>query len=90
MGIVAYSPDFLLIVQFGVFWSTFSVIFLLRKYIYKYLNNIDMILLRTSYIGTGSSSNIILTCNLVRLGVYMVKICHEKMLTLKMYPSKIN
>ena len=48
-----------------------------------------MILLRTSYIGTGSSSNIILTCNLVRLGVYMVKICHEKMLTLEMYPSKI-
>ena len=58
--------------------------------IYKYLNNIDMILLRTSYIGMGSSSNIILTCNLVRLGVYMVKICHEKMLTLEMYPSKIN
>ena len=43
--------------------------FLLRKYIYKYLNNIDMILLRTSYIGTGSSSNIILNCKLVRLGV---------------------
>ena len=49
-----------------------------------------MILLRTSYIGMGSSPNIILTCNLVRLGVYMVKICHEKMLTLEMYPSKIN
>ena len=49
-----------------------------------------MILLRTSYIGTGSSSNIILTCNLVRPGVYMVKICHEKMLSLEMYPSKIN
>ena len=29
----AYSPDFLLIVQFGTFWSTFSVIFLLRKHI---------------------------------------------------------
>ena len=58
--------------------------------IYKYLNNIDMILLRTSYIDMGSSSNIILTCNLVRLGVYIVKICHEKMLTLEMYPSKIN
>ena len=41
-GIGAYSPDFLSIVQFGVFWSTFSVIFLLRKYI-KYFNNIDMI-----------------------------------------------
>ena len=50
-----------------------------------------MILLRTSYIAsTGSSSNNILTCNLVRLGVYMVKICYEKMLTLEMYPSKIN
>ena len=72
--------------QFGVFWSTFSS----YENIYKYLNNIDMILLRTSYIGTGSSSIIILACNLVRLGVYMVKICHEKMLTLEMYPSKIN
>ena len=29
----AYSPDFLLIVQFGTFWSTFSVIFLLIKHI---------------------------------------------------------
>ena len=48
-----------------------------------------MILLRTSCIGTGSSLNIILTCNLVRLGVYMVKICHEKMLTSEMYPSKL-
>ena len=38
----------------------------------------------------GSSPNTILTYNLVRLGVYMVKICHEKMLTLEMYPSKIN
>ena len=32
-GIGAYSPDFLSIVQFGVFWSTISVNFLLRKYI---------------------------------------------------------
>ena len=32
-GIGAYSPDFLSIVQFGVFWSTFSVNFVLRKYI---------------------------------------------------------
>ena len=32
-GIGAYSPDFLSIVQLGVFWSTFSVNFLLRKYI---------------------------------------------------------
>ena len=45
-----------------------------------------MILLRTSYIGTdrtGSSSNIILNCNLVRLEVYMVKLCHEKVLILR-------
>ena len=49
-----------------------------------------MILLRTSYIGTGSSSNIILTCNLVRLGVYMVKICHEKMLTLAVADWDLN
>ena len=36
----AYSPDFLSIVQFGVFWSTFSVNFPLKN-IHKYLNNID-------------------------------------------------
>ena len=36
-------------------------------------------ILRALAIGTGSSSNIILNCNLVRLGVYMVKLCHEKM-----------
>ena len=59
------------------------MIFLLSKKIYKYLNNIDMILLRTIAIGTGYSSNIILNCNLVRLGVYMVKLCHEKMLILR-------
>ena len=82
-GIGAYSPDFLSIVQFGVFWSTFSVNFLFRIYIYKYLNDIDMILLRTIAIGTGSSSSIILNCNLVRLGVYMVKLCHEKILILR-------
>ena len=43
-----YSPNFLSLVRFGVFWSTVSVNFLLRKY-YNYLNNIDMVLLRTSY-----------------------------------------
>ena len=48
-SIGAYSPDFLSIVQLGVFWSTFSVKFLFRKYIYINLNNIDMLLLRTSY-----------------------------------------
>ena len=38
--------------RFGVFWSTVSVNFLLRKY-YNYLNNIDMALLRTSYMCGG-------------------------------------
>ena len=42
-----------------------------------------MILQRTIAIGTGSSSNIILNCSLVRFGVYMVKRCHEKMLILR-------
>ena len=32
-GIRAYSPDFLSIVQFSVFWHAFSVNFYLRKYI---------------------------------------------------------
>ena len=40
-GVGAYSPDFLSLVRFGVFWSTFSVKFLFRKY-YNYLNNIDI------------------------------------------------
>ena len=40
-----YFPDFLSLVRFGVFWSTVSVNFLLRKY-YNYLNKIDMVLLR--------------------------------------------
>ena len=31
----------------------------------------------------GSSSNNILNFKLVRLGVYMVKLCHEKMLILR-------
>ena len=43
---------FLSLVRFGVFWSTVSVNFLLRKY-YNYLNNIDMVLLRTSYMYGG-------------------------------------
>ena len=37
-----------------------------------------MLLLRTSY-----TSNNILNFKLVRLGVYMVKLCHEKMLILR-------
>ena len=32
-GIGAYSPDFLSIVQFSVFWHTFSMNFHLRNYI---------------------------------------------------------
>ena len=52
-GIAAYSPDFLSLVRFCVFWSTVnSVNFLLRKY-YNYLNNIYMVLLRTSYMYGG-------------------------------------
>ena len=41
-----------------------------------------MVLLRTSY-RHGASSNFILNCNLVGFGVYMVKLCHEKMLILR-------
>ena len=47
-----------------------------------------MILLRNIAVGTGSFSNIILNCNLVRLGVYMVKLCHEKMIFLRCILSK--
>ena len=39
-------------------------------------------MLRTNY-RYRVSSNIILNSNLVRLGIYMVKLCHEKMLILK-------
>ena len=41
-----------------------------------------MLLLRTGY-SYGSSSNNILNFKLVRLGVYMVKLCDEKMLILR-------
>ena len=76
-----YSPDFLSLVRFCVFWSTVSVNFLFRKY-YNYLNNIDMVLLRTIAICTGTSSNTILDYNLVRFGVCMIKLRHESMLIL--------
>ena len=47
-----------------------------------------MVLLRTSYICTGTSSNIILDYNLVRFGVCMIKLRHERILILiKMYHS---
>ena len=62
--------------QLGVLERIFRELSL--KKIYINLNNIDMLLLRT--IATGSSSNNILNFKLVRLGVYMVKLCHEKML----------
>ena len=65
----------------GVFWSTVSVNFLFRKY-YNYLNNIDMVLLRTNYM-YGASSNTILDYNLVRFGVCMIKLRHERMLILR-------
>ena len=38
-----------------------------------------MVLLRTSYICTGTSSNTILDYNLVRFRVCMIKLCHERM-----------
>ena len=50
----AYSQEYLLILQFGAFWSTFSDKLFLKKknkkniyiyiyiYIYKYLSNIEM------------------------------------------------
>ena len=42
-----------------------------------------MVLLRTSYICTGTSSNTILDYNLVRFGVCMIKLCHKRMLILR-------
>ena len=42
-----------------------------------------MVLLRTSYICAGTSSNTILDYNLVRFGVCMIKLCHERMLILR-------
>ena len=45
-------PRFLVTCAIWCVWSTVSVNFLLRKY-YNYLNNIDMALLRTSYMYGG-------------------------------------
>ena len=42
-----------------------------------------MVLLRTSYICTGTSSNTILDYNLVRFGVCIIKLRHERMLILR-------
>ena len=54
--------------------------FLLRKY-YNYLNNIDMALLRTSYIrGLPRILFNLLDYNVVRFGVCMIKRENERML----------
>ena len=42
-----------------------------------------MVLLRTSYICTGTSWNTILDYNLVRFGVCMIRLRHERMLILR-------
>ena len=42
-----------------------------------------MVLLRTIAVCTGTSSNTILDYNLVRFGVCMIKLHHEKMLILR-------
>ena len=75
------------LVCFGAFFCELSL-----KKIYINLNNIDMLLLRTIAIVTGSSWNNILNFKLVRLGVHMVKLCHEKMRILRsiLPPSKKN
>ena len=77
-GIGAYSPCRFLVNC--ATWCVMEHIFreLSLKKIYINLNNIDNIA-----IVTGSSSNNILNFNLVRLGVYMVKLCHEKMRILR-------
>ena len=82
-GIGAYSPCRCLVNC--ATWCVLEHIFreLSLKKIYINLNNIDMLLLRTIAIVTGSSSNNILNFKLVRLGVYMVKLCHEKMRILR-------
>ena len=59
-------------------WCVLEYIFheLSLKIIYiiiKITYIVDMVLLRTSYICTGTSSNTILNCNSVRFGVYMRK-----------------
>ena len=42
-----------------------------------------MVLLRTIAIGAGASSNTILNYNLVRFGVCLIKLRHERMLILR-------
>ena len=83
MGIGAYSTVFLSIAFFS---SVLAYIFRELSLKKIYLNNIDMVLLRTRAIGTGASSNFNLNCNLARFGVHMVKLSHEKMLILRCIP----
>ena len=47
-----------------------------------------MILLHTSYRYGVFLKYFFLNCNLVRLGVYMVKLCYEKMLILRCFLPK--
>ena len=51
-----------------------------------------MVLLRIITICTGASSNTILDYNLVRFGVCIIKLCHERMLILRciLPPKKLN
>ena len=51
-----------------------------------------MVLLRTIAICTGASSNTILDYNLVRFGVCIIKLCHERSLILRciLSPKKLN
>ena len=42
-----------------------------------------MVLLRTIAICTGASSNTILDYNLMRFGICIIKLCHERMLILR-------
>ena len=52
----------------------------------------DMVLLRIITICTGASPNTILDYNLVRFGVCIIKLCHERMLILRciLPPKKLN
>ena len=65
-------------------WCVLEHIFreLSLKNIYINLNN-KICYCCALAIGTGSSSNNILNFKLVHLGIYMIKLCHEKMLILR-------
>ena len=84
-GIGAYSPCRFLVIC--ATWCVLEHIFseLSLKKIYINLNNINMLLLLCCALAivTGCSLNNILNFKLVRLGVYMVKLCHKKMWILR-------